>query len=68
VENARLLGLSYNVMHRHGNDWVKLEQRRAHDPAETDPERDWPNGVVYACPKCDEQVVVIPQDERSPNG
>jgi hypothetical protein len=48
------------LRHRHSDgSWSPLEPRpERHDPAELDPERDWPSGQLYACPTCDEQVLV----------
>jgi len=68
VENARLLGVAYQVMHRHGSEWVRLEARQPHDPAAADPEREWSTGTVYACPRCDEQVMVVPETGRQQDG
>jgi hypothetical protein len=68
VENVRLLGLDLRVMHRHGDEWVRLERSPGHDPAESDPERGWGKGTIFRCPSCAEEVLVVPEDERLPNG
>lgn len=60
--------LSLNLLHRHGDSWMQLESRPTHDPTEVDPERDWTNGTIYACPVCDEQVLVVPEREESTSG
>lgn len=44
--------------HRHADGtWAALEQV-PDDSADHDPERDWREGVVFACTVCDEQVRV----------
>jgi hypothetical protein len=60
--------LALNLMHRHGDSWTRLEPRKAHDPADVDPERGWTNGTIYACPTCDEQVLVVPDSAESSTG
>lgn len=56
--SARLAELT--LQHRHSDgSWADLE-RVAHDSADHDPERDWANGIVYRCMKCEEQFRVTP--------
>ena len=63
MDSAQFLGVAWRVMHRHGDEWIQMERRPAHDPAETDPERHWGEGAIYACPKCDDQVSVVHEGE-----
>jgi len=60
MDQARLGEALYYLQHRHADgSWETLERRpSAHDPAALDPEASWVEGEVYACPSCDEQVVV----------
>ena len=55
------------VQHRHDDgSWATLELRPEHNsPADHDPERDWADGVTFACTRCDELVRVThdPLDE-----
>lgn len=52
--------LQLRMQHRHDDGtWATLEPRPAHDsPADHDPEREWADGVIYACTRCDELVRV----------
>lgn len=56
------------LQHRHRDGtWGRLEPRPPHhSPAEHDPERHWPEGRLYACTTCEEQVVVSETDDRVP--
>lgn len=69
MEIGRLLGVGLTLEHRHSEgEWVRLEERaRAHDPAARDPERGWEAGTIYACPRCEEYVRIVPAD-RPPHG
>lgn len=62
-----LLGLAFRIQHRHGDDWVTFDRREPHSPADSDPERHWGHGTIYACPRCDEQVRVVEEPE-APRG
>jgi hypothetical protein len=52
--------LQLRMQHQHSDGtWATLEPRPAHHtPAEHDPEREWADGVTYACTRCDELVRV----------
>ena len=66
MDAVRSSALLLRVEHRHGDDWVRLEPTPEHDVAESDPERSWPRGRIYACPTCEEQVRVgLERDERA---
>ncbi len=68
VEQVRATELLWRVEHRHGDQWVRFEPSSEHDVAESDPERAWARGRIYACPVCDERVRVdLDRDERTPN-
>jgi hypothetical protein len=48
-----------HLLHPHGDRDVPMRPR-PHDPAETDPEREWSkHGRVYEC-ECGETVTVLP--------
>lgn len=46
--------------HRHDDgSWSAFEPKPSHhDPADHDPERDWANGRIYVCAKCNEEIRV----------
>jgi hypothetical protein len=46
--------------HRHDDgSWSTFEPRPSHhDAADHDPERDWANGRIYVCTKCNEEIRV----------
>jgi hypothetical protein len=48
------------MQHRHDDgSWATLEPRPEHSsPADHDPEREWVDGVTFACTRCDELVRV----------
>jgi hypothetical protein len=52
--------LQLRMQHKHNDgEWATLEPRPGHhSPAAHDPEREWANGVTYACTTCDELVRV----------
>ena len=58
MDQVRASALTFRVEHRHGDQWVRLEPSPDHDSTESDPERAWSRGRIYACPTCDEQVRV----------
>jgi hypothetical protein len=57
----------FRVQHRHDDgSWATLEPRPGHhSPAEHDPERDWADGIVYACTRCDELVRIAPHEPEA---
>lgn len=68
MDAVRSSALLLHVEHRHGDDWVRLEPTPEHDVAESDPERSWPRGRIYACPTCEEQVrVALEPSEGTPD-
>jgi hypothetical protein len=59
--------LDFRLQHLHGDgSWGTFQRREPRSPAETDPERGWRNGHIYACTTCDEKVIVAPVDEEPP--
>lgn len=51
------------VHHRHGDEWVEMEERTLHHRPE-DPERAWGSGRIYYCARCDEEVRVQPPPDE----
>ena len=51
--------------HHHGGDeWHEMYEVDPHDSAETDPERLWPNGRIFRCSACQDEVrVQLPNEE-----
>ncbi len=69
MDRFRIAEYELRMQHRHDDGtWSTLERRPApHDPAEDDPEREWADGVIYACTTCDELVrVAPPEGEKLP--
>lgn len=65
MDSMQALELGLRVMHRHGDEWIRMERRRpAHDPAANDPERHWGDATIYACSRCDDQVSVVHEGEQ----
>ena len=68
MDQLRMTELSLRHRHNEGS-WSRLEPRPVHhDAAEHDPERDGPSGQLYACPTCDEQVIVDVPAYEDPHG
>ena len=67
MDLGRTAELELRLQHRHSDgSWSPLEPRSPHDAASLDPERGWPNGRLYVCKACDEQVIVEdPADPES---
>ncbi|HET8784345.1 MAG TPA: hypothetical protein VFM38_01830 [Candidatus Limnocylindrales bacterium] len=58
-----LVAGSLNIKHQHSDgSWADMEARDAHDPADSDEERDWQRGHVYVCTRCDETIAVAPPE------
>jgi hypothetical protein len=65
-ELSRLAEAQLRLEHRHADGtWGRLEARPDHTATDHDPERDWEEGRVYACPTCDEMVRVGPAVQGS---
>lgn len=58
------LAEALRVEHQHADgSWGVLEPRDAHDPASSDPEREWARGHVYVCPCGEEVRVTVPGED-----
>ncbi|HEY8870546.1 MAG TPA: hypothetical protein VIM30_14315 [Candidatus Limnocylindrales bacterium] len=71
MDLLRSMEAQYRISHRHSDgSWVELEPKPdSHDPAATDPEREWPNGKVFRCASCYEEVVLVrPEDDPATGG
>ncbi len=56
------------LMHLHGDERFRMNERDHHDPAEHDPERGWRQGArIFRCTRCDEEVVVMPTGHDMPD-
>jgi hypothetical protein len=57
----------YKVRLRHRHDDGSMADFEPvvshHSPSDHDPERDWANGTLYRCTRCDEEVLVSPVEE-----
>lgn len=56
--------------HHHGGDeWHEMHDvTPAHDPAESDPERQWSRGRIYRCSVCEDEIrVSLPDPEQVEN-
>lgn len=50
--------LELQLQHRHADgSWAEM-QAADHDPASSDPEREWANGQIFVCKACGEEVRV----------
>jgi hypothetical protein len=70
MDLLRAYEAEYRLQHRHADgSWVELEPKPDnHDSATTDPERQWPNGQVFRCPACSEQITVVRSEDRTASG
>ena len=63
MDLLRVGELQLHIQHQHSDgSWQDLEAR-PHSPADTDQEREWANGMTYACTKCDEQVRIAYRED-----
>jgi hypothetical protein len=60
MDPFRLAEQPLQFQHRHSDgSWGSFEARpESHDPADHDPERAWPDGKIYKCSTCDEEILV----------
>ena len=65
MDLLRIGELQLHIQHQHSDGSLEDLEPRPHSPADTDQEREWANGMTYACTKCDElvRVAVRPEDE-----
>jgi hypothetical protein len=67
MDLLRVGELQLHIQHQHSDgSWQDLEPR-PNSPADLDPEREWADGMIYACTKCDELVRAAsrPEDETA---
>jgi hypothetical protein len=58
LELLRVGELQLHIQHQHSDgSWEDLEPR-PRSSADHDPEREWAEGTIYACNRCDELVRV----------
>jgi hypothetical protein len=49
--------------HHGGNEWHTMyEVSEAHDPAQSDPERQWARGRIFRCSTCEDEIRVSGAD------
>jgi len=54
------------MLHRHGNDWVPLEQVPHGSPTDHDVENRLLRGeTLYQCTECELEIKVVPQDKAA---
>jgi hypothetical protein len=66
MDNIRLQEAQYRVEHRHGDGSYApmTEERSHHDSADHDPERSWGKRRLFRCTRCDESVLIEPEEEK----
>ena len=63
MDLLRVGELQLHIQHQHSDgSWQDLEAR-PHSSADSDPERDWAEGTIYVCKRCDEMVRVKLDEE-----
>ena len=63
MDLLRIGELQLHIQHQHSDgSWADLEARPS-SPADHDPEREWADGMIYACTRCDELVRVAVREE-----
>ena len=68
MDQIRLQEAQYRLEHRHSDgSWASMEPvRQHHDPAEHDPERAWSVRRIFRCTRCDETVMIGPEEDAPP--
>jgi len=66
MDYARSAEVQYRIEHRHGDgSWAPMvEEASHHDSAEHDPERSWGKRRLFRCTRCDESVLIEPEEEK----
>ena len=66
MDYTRTAELQYRIEHRHtdGDGAPMVEERSHHDSADHDPERSWGQRTLFRCTKCDEGVLIEPEEEK----
>jgi hypothetical protein len=67
MDYTRAAEVQYRIEHQHGDgSWAPMvEERSHHDSADHDPERSWGQRRLFRCTKCDESVLIGPEEEKS---
>ena len=66
MDNIRLQEAQYRIEHRHGDgSWAPMvEEGSHHDSAQHDPERSWGKRRLFRCTRCDESVLIGPEEDK----
>jgi hypothetical protein len=66
MDYTRTAEVQYRIEHRHEDGgWAPMiEEQNHHDAAEHDPERSWDTGRLFRCTKCDEGILIEPEEEK----
>jgi hypothetical protein len=69
MDQIRLQEATYRLEHRHGDgSWGPMtEQPSHHAPADHDPERSWGRRRLFRCTRCDEAVLIGPEEDAPPS-
>jgi hypothetical protein len=67
VYNIRLEEAQYRIEHRHGDGSVApmTEVPVHHDSTQHDPERSWGVKRLFRCTRCDETVLIAPEEDAA---
>jgi hypothetical protein len=58
----------FNMMHSHGDKFVRMDEVSHHDAAQHDPEGGWRQGTrFFRCRTCPEEIVVEPSGGDQPD-
>lgn len=62
--DMRWAAVQYRIEHQHADGgWAPLvEEGNHHDAAAHDPERQWGKRRLFRCTKCDEAVLIEPEE------
>jgi hypothetical protein len=65
---GQIAEMQLRIEHRHDDgSWAEmLEDESPHDPAAHDPERSWGRRRLFRCTRCDETVLVGPEEQEPP--
>jgi hypothetical protein len=65
MDYTRSVEVQYRIEHRHNDgSWAPMaEDRSHHDAADHDAERTWGRRTLFRCTRCDETVLLEPEEE-----
>jgi hypothetical protein len=68
MDQTRIEEAQYRLEHRHDDGtWGRMvEQPVHHDSAQHDPERAWGIKRLFRCTRCDETVLIAPDEDPPP--